>query len=88
MAKPITRLTEPVLAGDSALWFSAYGFGWGYCAFELPADVTREQLGAASEAPKQLMLAFELGRRRVLQAVERKTLPTDGERIVLSAEDL
>jgi len=82
------KLTAAVLSPDSSLWFSAYGFGWGYCAFELPAHVAREQLGAADAAPNQLMLAFELGRRRVLRAVEQKMLPANGERIVLSAEDL
>ncbi|MFL9937043.1 hypothetical protein P0D88_50855 [Paraburkholderia sp. RL18-103-BIB-C] len=68
--------------------FSAYGFGWGYCAFALPAEAVCEKLGAANETPKQLMLAFELGKRRVLQAVEQKALPSTGERITLSADDL
>jgi hypothetical protein len=34
------------------------------------------------------MLAFELGKRRLLQAVGKKALPGTGERIRLSAEDL
>jgi hypothetical protein len=38
-----------------------------------------------SETPKQLMLAFELGKRRILQAVDQKALPATGERITLSA---
>ncbi|CAB3802967.1 hypothetical protein [Pararobbsia alpina] len=82
-----TSLTAPLLFADSAMWFSAYGFGGGYCAFALPAEAVCEKLGAANEAPKQLMLAFELGKRQILQAVEQK-VPGTGERITLSAADL
>ncbi|CAB3793193.1 hypothetical protein LMG28614_03669 [Paraburkholderia ultramafica] len=82
------KLTPPLLSADSTLWFSAYGFGWGYCAFALDAETVCEKLGAANETPKQLMLAFELGKRRLLQAIEPKTLPGTGERVTLSAADL
>lgn len=82
------NLTDPFLCGDSTLWFSAYGFGWGYCAFALPAETVCEKLGAANNTPKQLMLAFELGKRRLLQTVEKKALPASGERGMLSAADL
>jgi hypothetical protein len=88
MDQPRTNLTEPILSVDSTLYFSAYGFGWGYCAFELPAETLCEKLGAANETPKQLMLAFELGKRRVLQAVQQKALPGTGKRIALSTADL
>lgn len=88
MDQPRTALTTPLLSADSTLWFSAYGFGWGYCAFALPAEAVCEKLGAANETPKQLMLAFELGKRRLLQAVEQKALPVTGERITLSTDDL
>ena len=88
MNQPLTKLTAPLFSADSTLWFSAYGFGWGYCAFALPAEAVCEKLGAANETPKQLMLAFELGRRRLLQAVAQKALLGTGERIVLSAADL
>ncbi|MFM0558236.1 hypothetical protein P0D69_46250, partial [Paraburkholderia sediminicola] len=60
----------------------------GYCAFALPAKAVCEKLGAANENPKQLILGFELGRRRILQAVEHKGLSRTGERITLSAGDL
>lgn len=88
MAQPRTKLTAPLLLVDSTLWFSAYGFGWGYCAFAIAAETVCEKLGAANETPKQLMLAFELGKRRLLQAVERKALPGTGERITLLTDDL
>ena len=74
MDQPRTNLTAPILSADSTLWFSAYGFGWGYCAFALPAEAVCEQLGAANETAKQLMLAFEPGKRRILQAVEHRVL--------------
>ncbi|WGS55006.1 hypothetical protein LFL96_36625 (plasmid) [Paraburkholderia sp. D15] len=88
MDEPRANLTQPLLSADSTLWFSAYGFGWGYGAFAIPAGMVCEKLGAANETPKQLMLAFELGKRRLLQVVEQKALPGTGERITLSTDDL
>ncbi|REE07601.1 hypothetical protein B0G71_8136 [Paraburkholderia sp. BL27I4N3] len=88
MSQPNTNLTVPLLTVDSTLWFSAYGFGWGYCAFALPAETVCEKLGAANGTAKQLMLAFELGKRKILQVVEQKAIPSTGERITLSAADL
>jgi len=82
------NLTAPFLCGDSTLWFSAYGFGWGYCAFALPAETVCEKLGAASKTPKQLMLAFELGKRHLLLTIANKALPATGERVTLLAADL
>lgn len=88
MVQTQIHFTAPILSTASALWVSAYGFGWGYCAFTLPADAVCEQLRAADTAAKQLLLAFELGKRRVLQTIERKALPGTGDRIILSAADL
>ncbi|MEM5456436.1 hypothetical protein VSR69_16600 [Paraburkholderia phytofirmans] len=88
MDHPGTAPTSPIISRDAAMWFSAYGFGWEYCAFALPAETVREKLRAASETPRQLTLAFELGRLRILQAVQQKTLPATGERAELSAADL
>ncbi|HEY3598680.1 MAG TPA: hypothetical protein VGL08_14360 [Paraburkholderia sp.] len=88
MDQPGTRFTAPILSVDSAVWFSAYGFGWGYRAFALPSKVTCESLGAADETPKQMLLAFELGKHRLLRAVVRKVPPNTGERITLSTDDL
>jgi hypothetical protein len=82
------KLTVPFLCGDSTLWFSAYGFGWGYCAFALPAETVCEKLGAASKTPKQLMLAFELGKRHLLQTIEYRALPATDERLTLSAAEI
>jgi hypothetical protein len=88
MTQPTAHLTEPILSADSSVWFSAYRFGWGYCAFSLPFDVVREKLGAANESPKQLMLAFELAKRRLSHLVEQKYIPQLAERITLVAADL
>ena len=70
MDQPI-NLTSPTFISDSTIWFSAYGFGWGYRAFALPAHAVREKLGAADESAKQLALAFELGKRRILRTIEQ-----------------
>lgn len=81
-------LTAPSICHDSSILFSAYGFGWGYCAFSLPASVVCAQLGAANETPRQLLLAFELGKHRILLAARRFGTSSTGERIVLDAVDL
>jgi hypothetical protein len=87
MTEPQTSLTDPIVSADSAVLFSAYGFGWGYCAFALPPAAVCEQLGAADGTARQLLLAFELGKRRIRQVVERKALPGTGERVTLTSAD-
>ena len=87
MDQPI-NLTPPIFSSDSTIWFSAFAFGWGYRAFALPAQTVREKLGAADESAKQLALAFELGKRRILRAIEQIASPQAGERIELSPADL
>jgi hypothetical protein len=87
MTVPQTNLTDPIVSADSAVLFSAYGFGWGYCAFALPSAAVCEQLGAADETARQLLLAFELGKRRIRQVIERKARPDTGERVMLSSAD-
>jgi hypothetical protein len=82
------RFTQPMLSDGSTVRFSAFSFGWGYCAFALPFEVVCEQLGAASTAPNQILLAFELGKQRILRAVEQQAPPDCGARITISAGDL
>ncbi|HEX7931679.1 MAG TPA: hypothetical protein VF573_01145 [Paraburkholderia sp.] len=89
MNQPRMNLTAPLFLADSALWFSAYGFGWGYCAFALPFEVVCEELGARNETAQQVRLAFELNKRRILRTVQRYGVePATGERITLSVADL
>ncbi|MEM5387830.1 hypothetical protein VSR68_30210 [Paraburkholderia phymatum] len=88
MDQTSTNMTAPILCGDSTVLFSVYGFGWGYCAFSLPCEVVCEKLGAANRTPRQLMLAFELGKRRLLEAAQAKAVHGMGGRIPLSATDL
>ncbi|SIT51600.1 conserved hypothetical protein [Paraburkholderia piptadeniae] len=87
MAPANVNLSHPVVHGDS-LWFAAYEFGWGYRAFEIHGDTVQAKLGAADTSPRQLMLAFELGRPRITKAVMPMTFEYRGERIVLHATDL
>jgi hypothetical protein len=85
MDQPHIEITAPILCTASAVWFSAYGFGWGYRAFALPFDVVCEELGARDETEQQVRLAFELSKRRILGAVQQyEAAPTTGERITLS----
>jgi hypothetical protein len=83
MKIPLPDITKPTLSNDSAVWFSAYGFGWGYCAFALPFQAVCEQLGARDTSSRQLMLAFELGRRKIVQAVASAEIPLNGDRVTL-----
>jgi hypothetical protein len=86
MNKPSIQLTSPILSGDAAVWFSAYGFGWGYRAFASPFEAICERLGAADMTDRQIRLAFELGKRRILKAIEPSAeTPYEGLRVVLPA---
>jgi|SRR5690349_15889558 len=50
MDQPRIVTTPPILCADSAaVWFSAYAFGWGYCAFALTFELVCEELGARNE---------------------------------------
>ncbi|HEY4801278.1 MAG TPA: hypothetical protein VIH96_01545 [Paraburkholderia sp.] len=84
----LINLTSPNFSPDSTICFSAYGFGWGYRSFALPAHTVREKLGAADESARQLALAFELSKRRILRTIERIAPPQAGERLELSPADL
>jgi len=84
MELPRTNVTSPLLATDSALWFSVYGFGWGYRASSIPVEALRGKLGTANATPGQLMLAFESSRRQLLEAIEHKAWPPSGKRIALA----
>lgn len=89
MEQPRLVITAPILFADSAVWFSAYGFGWGYRAFALPFEVVREGLGARNETAQQVRLAFELNKRRIVKAIQRRVaLSATDERLTLSVADL
>jgi hypothetical protein len=68
--------------------FSAFGFGWGYCSFTLPIEVICDELGAADTSKRQVTLPFELGKQRILRAVEQRAIFAQGEAIKLSSADL
>jgi hypothetical protein len=81
-ARPVS-LSAAFISRDASLWFSAYGFGWGYCAFSIPIEAVCEYLGAANVSTKQLMLAFELNRNRISKVVKLVEIPVTGERVIL-----
>lgn len=87
MSPENVAIARPILSGARAIWFSAYGFGWGYRAFELPFEVACEKLGAADPTAKHALLAFELGKRQILRVVDRKPGANTGERLTLAAQD-
>ncbi|CAM2154750.1 conserved protein of unknown function [Pararobbsia alpina] len=81
-------LTAPRFANESTICFSAYGFGWGYCAFEVSPEVACQYLGAANDSHRQLLLAFQLGNQKLLRAAERATPPLSGAPIEITGQDL
>jgi len=81
------KLSAPLFSPESAVLFSAYEFGWGYCAFELPAETICEDLGAAGDSRKQLLLAFRLGKQKILHAVVNKADSHTGARLPLGHAD-
>jgi hypothetical protein len=87
MNAKLVNLSAPFISADASLWFSAYGFGWGYCAFAIPIEAVCEYLGAADDSKKQLMLAFELSRNRISKVVKQVQIPETGERVILDRLD-
>jgi hypothetical protein len=82
-------MTAPLLSQEAAVWFSVYGFGWGYRAYALPHETVCARLGASDMTEHQIRVAFELGKRRILRAVEPcGSRPYDGARVALAPEAL
>lgn len=81
-AAPKLNLSQPVFA-DDGIQFSAFGLGWGFRAYALPAGVVIERLGAANATERQLVLAFQVNRQRITQAVLDADEPRTGERVIL-----
>jgi hypothetical protein len=76
------NLSHPVFSDDE-IQFSAFGLGWGFCAYSLPAHLVVERLGAANATERQLNLAFQVNRQRIMQAVVEAGLPEPGKRVIL-----
>jgi hypothetical protein len=86
--QPRIDISRPILLDDSTILFSAFGFRWGYCSFTLPIEVICEELGAADKSKRQVTLAFELGKQRILRAVEQRAIFAQGKPVKLSSADL
>jgi hypothetical protein len=87
MNEPMIWITVPDLSQGFTVRFSAYGFGWGYRAFAVSYEAVCESLGAGDTTEEQIRLAFQLGKRQILQAVlQHESLSYQGQRISLSLE--
>ena len=62
------KLSQPTVA-NGQIHFSAFGPGWGFCAYTVPANVVMKHLGARDPSAAQLRLAFQLNRQRIVAAV-------------------
>jgi hypothetical protein len=76
------HLSRPIVANDE-IQFSAFGNGWGFCSYILPARLAVERLGAANASRQQLNLAFQVNRQRITQAVIDAGMPEPGKRVIL-----
>lgn len=76
-------LSSPTIA-DGEIRFSAFGPGWGFCCFVIPADVAVQRLGAKDVSEAQLHLAFQLNRQRIAAAVAQSGVRDPGRREILS----
>jgi hypothetical protein len=81
-AAPKVNLSEPVFTDDE-IQFSAFGLGWGFRAYALPAGLVVQQLGAANATERQLVLAFQVNRQRIAHAVLGVEAPESGRRVTL-----
>jgi len=83
----LPAVAPPAVRDNAPVQFSAYGPGWGYCAFEIQPSVMCARLGAADATAKQMLLAFELGKRTIARVITDKSLPSTGERVTLGSND-
>lgn len=80
-------LTSPIYCQSEGVLFSAYGLDRGYVACTLSFEAGCEELGAARQNSEQMLLAFKLNKPRIVRAVNQKTVPSDGHRLLLEASD-
>ncbi|MFC0396969.1 hypothetical protein [Paraburkholderia rhizosphaerae] len=84
MNQPMVWMTAPALSDEDALWFSAYGFGWGYRTFSISCDVLRDSLGAHGSTREQMRDSLSAWKPQLLEAVLRHGSSVyEGERIRL-----
>jgi hypothetical protein len=76
------RLSQPTVA-DGDIHFSAFGPGWGFCSYCLPARVAMQRLGAKDPSASQLHLAFQLNRQRITAAIAQGGACDPRRRVIL-----
>ena len=77
------KLSQPIVA-HGEICFSAFGPGWGYCSYVVPASVAMKCLGAKDSSASQLHLAFQLNRQRIAAAVAEAGAQDPGRPLILS----
>ncbi|SAK82532.1 hypothetical protein AWB78_04035 [Caballeronia calidae] len=82
-SKTELKLSQPTVA-DGEIHFSAFGPGWGFCSYVVPAGVAMQCLGAKDLSASQLHLAFQLNRQRITAAVAEGGIEDPGRRVILS----
>ena len=88
MNQPSICISAPVSSHRGEIWFSAYGFGWGYRAFAISYDDACESLGASDVTEEQIRLAFQSGEQTLLRAIRHNvSRPAEGKRIRLSLDE-
>jgi hypothetical protein len=76
-------LSQPTVT-DGEIHFSAFGPGWGFCSYAVPATIAVQRLGARDRSASQLRLAFQLNRQRIAVAVAEGGVRDPRRRVMLS----
>jgi hypothetical protein len=85
MNQPVIWMTAPILSRGNEVWFSAYGFAWGYRAFAISCDAVRESPGAADLTQERIRVAFQSEKPALLRAIRLSDLSSyEGQRIRLA----
>ncbi|HEY1227441.1 MAG TPA: hypothetical protein VGF26_08970 [Ramlibacter sp.] len=77
------KLSQPTFA-EGEIHFSAFGPGWGFCSFAVPARLATQGLGAKDLSASQLRLAFELNQNRITAAIVEAGVHDPRKRVILS----
>lgn len=85
MSESVIRVSEPFMSSGSEVWFTAYGFGWGYRAFSVSIEKRSRSGPPGDDAARHMRAAFRSQRRRIIEAVRSyESVSYEGQRIRLS----
>jgi hypothetical protein len=81
------RFTRPVLSGQDTLFFSAYGFGWGYRGFAVRVGTLRTAPNADCKTIDRLLRVSGADCQHLREVVLASEPALEGRRTWLQAAD-